>query len=253
MHKFFAKPLFLGKKVEFLPQCHSTNDELTNIVKKGNQPEGLILYTDHQQKGKGQRGNIWLDEPGKNILMSIYLKPKNLAIGIQYYLTLIAGLAVTDAIQKYLDARIELKWPNDVYVNGRKISGILIENNLRGTLIESSIVGIGLNLNQQGFSLPSATSIFLETNSLTVREECMEEIVASLEKWYLKLNAGLLNEIRSAYHERLMWKNEIHCFKANNGEFEGVILGIDEHGRLEVEDRSGVKRCFNVKEVEFLS
>lgn len=253
MHKFFAKPLFLGKKVEFLPQCHSTNDELTNIVKKGNQPEGLILYTDHQLKGKGQRGNVWLDEPGKNILMSVYLKPKNLAVGIQYYLTLIAGLAVSDALRIYLDATIELKWPNDVYVNGRKISGILIENNLRGTLIESSIVGIGLNLNQRGFSLPSATSIFLETNSVIEREECMEEIVANLEKWYLKLNAGLLKEIRDTYHDRLMWKGEVHDFRSNNIEFEGVILGIDDLGRLEIEDQSGVKRCFNVKEVEFIS
>ncbi|WP_462252168.1 biotin--[acetyl-CoA-carboxylase] ligase [Ekhidna sp.] len=251
MHKIFAKPLFLGKKVVFLPQCHSTNDELTKMIKEIDEPEGLLVYTDDQIQGKGQRGNVWLAEPGKNILMSLLLRPKFLAPADQFYLNLVIGLAVVDTIRNVVEAEIELKWPNDVYLNDKKVAGILIENNLRGSSLESSVVGIGINVNQKGFALSTATSIWLESNSLFEREVLIEDLLFNVEKWYLKLKNGDKTNILDEYHNLLRWRGELHIFRSSSGEFEGEIIGIDKNGRLSI-NQSGTLQTFGIKEVEFL-
>ena len=253
MHKIFAKPLFLGKKVVFLPQCHSTNDELVNMTKKSDELEGLVVYTDNQTDGRGQRGNIWFAEPGKNILMSLLLKPTFLAISDQFYLNLIAGLAIVDTLRNYTNAEVQLKWPNDVYLDRKKVCGILIESNLRGSTLESSVLGVGLNLNQKGFNLPNATSLTLETGLAYDKLEVLEEMLHKLEAWYLKLRGGNKTEILEAYHKLLMWKDEKHEFKANSTYFFGTIQGIDSIGKLIVTDVKGVNKTFSLKEIEFIS
>ena len=140
-------------------------------------PEGAVIYTDHQISGKGQRGNYWEDEAGKNILMSLLLKPRKLPIKYQYFLNLIAGLAVLDMLREHLRGEhLTLKWPNDVYVGKRKIAGILIENNLVGGIIDASVVGIGLNVNQE-IALPaSAISLKEITGKSIDRLSMMDEL-----------------------------------------------------------------------------
>ena len=254
MHKFFAKTLFLGKKVVFLPQCHSTNAELAKRAKELGYPEGTIVYTDYQKSGRGQRGNIWEAEPGKNILMSVLLNPKFLEPKNQYYLNLIAGLAIVDTVKEFISHRhIQLKWPNDVYIEDKKIAGVLVESNLRGVNLESSIVGIGLNINQQNFDVPTATSMKLAFGSLIDidREAVLENLLHKLEGWYLKLKNGQRNEIRNSYHELLMWRGESHEFKSESGLFTGEIVGVNEFGKLAI--RVGAElRIFDVKEVVFV-
>ena len=252
MHKIFAKPLFLGKKVVFLPQCHSTNDELVNMTKKSDEPEGLVVYTDHQTDGRGQRGNIWFAEPGKNILMSVLLRPAFLSVSDQFYLNLVTGLAIVDTLKQYTSATVQLKWPNDIYINQKKVCGILIESNLRGALLESSVLGIGLNLNQKGFNLPSATSVVLETGLEHNKVEVMEDILHNLEAWYLKLRGGNKSEILEAYHKLLMWKGEKREFMAEGLYFYGTIQGIDTSGKLVVIGENGDTRAFGLKEIEFI-
>lgn len=251
MHKIFAKPLFLGKKVVFLPQCHSTNDELVQMSRNSDEPEGSVVYTDDQQKGKGQRGNVWIAEPGKNILMSILLRPKFLFPADQFYLNLISGLAIVDVLKNHIDDEILLKWPNDIFINDRKISGVLVENNLRGNSIETSVVGIGINVNQKGFRINSATSLTLETNLVFDREELIESVLCHLEKWYLHLKNGATTFILNEYHKLLMWRGEHRVFKSGDNEFEGEIIGIDKTGNLVINVVDELK-TFGIKEVEFL-
>ncbi len=253
LHKIFAKPLFFGKKVLFLPQCHSTNEELLTLAKKSNEPEGFVLYTDHQEKGRGQRGNVWIDEPGKNILMSILLKPSFLNPSNQYFLNLIVGLSVVDVLRDLIPmSSYLLKWPNDIYVDDKKLGGILIESSLKGTKLEYSVLGIGMNVNQSGFNLLNATSLFLETKNQFNRFELMESLLQHLEKWYLKLKEGKEEMILAAYHEKLLWKDEVHTFRIDNRVQEGIIRGIDKQGRLMLGMEAG-DRLFNIKEIEFLS
>lgn len=210
------------------------------------------MYTDHQIAGKGQRGNIWLDEPGKNILMSLFLKPRTLKVSEQFYLNLIAGLAVIDALDHVSKGKKELKWPNDIYVNHKKIGGILIETYLKGATLESAIVGLGFNLNQMGFNLSTATSLAIETGVQFQREEIMELILLQLEKWYLMLKSGRKEEILEAYHKRLRWKDSKHEFKAEGELFIGIIQGIDHAGRLIVEKEDGDRNTYSIKEIEFV-
>ena len=251
MHKYFAKPLFLGKKIEFLTECHSTNDELLSRIRKYDEQEGFILYTDHQTKGKGQRGNVWLSEPGQNLLFSILLKPKSLQISQSRYLNLIAGLAVCDILDQQFGLNTELKWPNDVYIGDQKIAGILVETVLAGQNVEDAVIGIGLNVNQSHFALPSATSIRLLIGEKVDRESLLENITSGIEAKYLFLRSQSYEKIKSAYYQKMRWRGEMHEFKDVNGVFEGEIIGIDETGRLLVKTLEVLKR-YDVKEIEFL-
>ena len=161
MHNIFDKSLLFNKRAIFIPECDSTNDEIMRLIKQNKAFEGLVVHTDHQNKGKGQRGNIWLDEPKKNALLSILLYPTFITSSQHHFLNIIVGLAVSDALACYLPKEIiSLKWPNDLFVHNKKMGGILIENNLQGEKILSSIIGIGININQQGFNNSSFTSVF---------------------------------------------------------------------------------------------
>lgn len=236
----------------FLPQCHSTNEALVQMTRKYNEPEGTLVYTDNQEKGRGQRGNIWVAEPGKNILMSVLLRPKFISPSNQFYLNLVSGLAILDAIKEYSPGFVQLKWPNDIYLNGKKIAGILIENNLRGSTLESSVLGIGLNVNQKAFNLMNATSFIIEDANEFSRNDIMETLLCKLEKWYLLLKSNKTSIILDEYHKQLMWRGEQHVFRTGEYEFEGEIIGIDHHGRLTI-NHKGVLRTFGIKEVQFVS
>ncbi|GAB4235026.1 MAG: biotin--[acetyl-CoA-carboxylase] ligase [Ekhidna sp.] len=226
---------------------------MAELIRKEQQPEGFVIYTDYQLGGKGQRGNIWSSENGKNILMSVLLRPRRLDMQDQYLLNIIAALAVLDLLGTIISPgkEVKVKWPNDVFVEGKKICGILVENSVRGKSLESSIVGIGLNVNQQGFNQARATSLFLETGSNYDREFIMEVLLSRFEKWYLKLNSGQKDEIVDRYHENLLWKGELRTYKANGEDFVGTIKGINGSGQLMIDRESGERNVYNVKEVSF--
>ncbi len=251
MHKYFAKPLFLGKKIEFLPECHSTNDELQLRLGTGSVEEGFVIHTDNQVKGKGQRGSTWLSEPGQNILFSILLSPSNLLASHTHFLNLMAGLAVCNALDEVLDQKTELKWPNDVYVSNRKIAGILVETILSGNQVDKAIVGIGINLNQSHFPLPVATSVKMETGKHIIRDDLLLAVLAAIEEQYLILKSGGFDQLKLDYYKIMRWRGELHEFKDKEGVFEGEIIGIEDFGRLMVKRSDRLER-YDVKEIQFL-
>lgn len=252
MHKYFAKPLFLGKKVQFLPECHSTNEELMKWIRKHDTAEGFLIYTDNQLKGKGQRGNIWLSEPGKNLLFSFLILPKFLLPKQFFILNLISGLAMVKVLKKNIqNKKIELKWPNDAYVEDRKIAGILIETSIESSAVKNAVVGIGLNVNQDHFQLPSATSMKIESDRIYDREGLLESYLVCFEGYYLKIKGRDFSRILQEYYKVMRWRGENHSFKSNGHGFAGEILGIDGVGKLIV-NVGGQIRKFDVKEIEFL-
>ena len=224
-----------------------------SLVKESNEAEGFVVYADHQEKGRGQRGNVWVDEPGKNVLMSILLKPIFLNPSSQYLLNLIMGLSALDELKDILpDHSCMLKWPNDIYVDEKKLGGILIESNLKGSKLEYCVLGLGLNINQSGFNLVNATSLFIESGNQADRLDVMEKVLLNLEKWYLKLKSGETQIILDAYHENLLWKDEVHQFRINERVVEGIIKGIDKQGKLRLYLDSK-EQFFDIKEIEFVS
>jgi len=254
LDKFFAKTQFLGKKIIYLPQCHSTNDKLLEIIDKGRAREGDVIVTDHQTHGKGQRGNSWESDPSVNLLFSIYLTPRFVSLQHQHYLTMIAGMAARDAIKKFipdLQNSVKIKWPNDIYVNQRKIAGILSQSSISSSIMEYAIIGIGINVNQKYFENEQATSLFMETQETFDRFQLLESLLIRLEYWYTKLKAGHLSQIFDQYQQELYWKNQLRIFKADGFEFMGEIKGINSQGHLIIESNRSSK-SYAIQQIRFI-
>lgn len=252
MYKIPAKTLFVGQSLVFMPQCHSTNDEASRLIQKGNVIEGTTIVTNQQTAGRGQRGNVWLSEAGKNLTFSIIFKPVFLAAKGQFYLNIAVSLGIYDYLSEMLENDvIKIKWPNDIMVNDKKVCGILIENQLSGQLIQHSIVGIGLNVNQEKFSIEKATSMQLITGKEFLLTDILENLSEKIESRYLMIRKQLFDEISKSFIKAMYWFGERHVFSTPAKQFSGMILGIDELGRLKIQADDGI-RIFGVKEVEFL-
>jgi BirA family transcriptional regulator, biotin operon repressor / biotin---[acetyl-CoA-carboxylase] ligase len=252
MHKFFAKTIFIGKNVIFLTECHSTSTELSKLVKKSSLQTGTVVMADYQSAGKGQRANSWSSERGMNILSSILLRPSFLAIDKQFFLNILFGLAISDAIGHFIASGVKIKWPNDVYVHDHKIAGVLIEASWLRNKIDYAICGLGVNVNQTNFASLKATSLFLETGIPQNRGEVIELILMSLEKWNQLLQKRDYEHLLTAYHERLYWKDDLHLFKIDEQLIEGRIKGINPIGQLRVLI-DGSEQTFDLKGLVFVA
>ena len=252
MYKIPAKTLFAGKNLVYVPQCHSTNTLAAELGEKVETPEGTVVITDHQTAGRGQRGKTWEAQPGKNLTFSLILKPGFLAAKDQFQL----NEAISVGIARYIASRVvhnvAIKWPNDILVQDKKVCGILIENHVNKESISCSIVGIGLNINQQSFAEMNAESIGMITGlEYHLREE-FEVLLHALEGRYLDLKKGKQAALGNNYLDLLYRKNEIHSFTSRGEVFEGIISGVNEDGKLRI-NVGGVERAFGAKEVAFVN
>jgi BirA family biotin operon repressor/biotin-[acetyl-CoA-carboxylase] ligase len=250
--------LFIGKNTLFLLEVESTNTYAMNMLRNVNAIEGTVVYTDHQTKGKGQRGASWSSEIASNITASVILKPQFLSVENSFYLSKISALAVYDVLAEILPESqydIKIKWPNDMLVNKRKIAGILIENNFNNLSIQHSVVGIGLNVNQTLFENlgDTVTSLQMITNRHFERNEVLESLCVHLEKWYLKLKELKFGFIDEQYMKHLFGLNRIMQFMdATETIFDGRITNITRDGKLAVEMADGKLAEFEVKQVKFV-
>lgn len=249
MYKIPAKTLFMGKNIVFVPECHSTNSLAVELTQKRDLAEGTIIITNNQTKGRGQQRNNWISEPGKNLTFSIILRPTFLHAKDQFLLNMVISLGVSDFLSS-LDKPVRVKWPNDVMVDHKKISGILIESQIQGGAFNRTIVGIGLNVNQIGFSSPRATSMTLESAVTYELQTCLDGVCGTLEQWYLQLRQRDSQKIKAAYLDRLYGAFEKRTFVQKGEAFEGTIEGVDDSGRLMISTSAGLK-YYNTKEVSF--
>lgn len=250
MYKIHTNTEFIGKNIIYLPKCHSTNDIASELMKKNSLPEGSVVITDHQLSGRGQRGNQWLTEAGQNLTFSIVLRPDFLNIADNFYLNIFVSLAISDYLGTILGNSVKIKWPNDIYYQNSKICGILIENFLKSHFISQTITGIGLNINQNNFSISNATSLHQITHQIFNLEQALAHLLEFLEIRYFQLKQMQLNQLKEEYHQKLYWLGEEHIFRGTN-EFKGVITGIEDTGRLVINTQKE-KKTFDLKEVEFV-
>lgn len=250
MHKILAKSLFVGQKIQYMSECHSTNDIAADIAKSAGSLEGTLVITDHQTRGRGQRGNSWLSAKGENITFSIILKPSFLKATDHFQLHYISSLAVYNALREIV-RDVKIKWPNDILVKGKKICGILVENAISRGHIDTAIIGIGLNVNQTHFENERATSLKDITGQSHKREELIASICEKLEAAYLSLRSGNLANLKIQYLNALFQFNEAAMYEAHGETFSGCIQGVDTQGRLMI-DRAGEVLFFDFKEVRFL-
>lgn len=250
------KTLFVGQNSIHVESVDSTNSYASEMLRQIELSEGSLIYTFEQLSGRGQRGNAWESEPNKNVALSLVLYPKFLTVEKQFLLTKIISLAVADLMAEMLGdsinpKKISIKWPNDIYVNDKKIAGILIENTLKEASIQSSVVGIGINVNQRDFYSSNAISLVMLTDKEFKLMDVMERLCEFLEARYLQLKASKVKSIENAYLERLHRFEEWSNYRSEDVIFEGKVKGVSKTGKLQLEIRSGEIKEFDLKEITF--
>ena len=207
-----------------------------------------------QYAGRGQQQNRWHSEDGKNLTFSLLLNPTFLPVANQFDLTRAVSLGVYDGLKPVLAEQLKIKWPNDIYYADKKLGGMLIENLLQGSQIKQSVVGIGLNVNQETFPdwVPNPTSVFQILQRNEDLKLILSHICNNIEAWYLNLKAGKTALVRETYLSRLYWLNEQRNFRSNGSIIEGQIIDVKDNGLLVVQTNDGEKE-FSFKEIEFLN
>ncbi|HRH01438.1 MAG TPA: biotin--[acetyl-CoA-carboxylase] ligase [Bacteroidia bacterium] len=247
--------LFIGTHLIKLTSIDSTNTYLQQQLKQQNVLEGTVAIANEQLSGKGQRGNIWQSEPSKNLTFSLLLRPKHLKAEKQFILSKIISLGVLDFVRSHIKHKkeVKVKWPNDIYVKNKKIAGILIENSLRGEEVNTSIIGIGLNINQLDFTPLSATSLALETGIELNLDKALGDLCCCIEVRYLQYINQNLATLHGDYHQHLYCLNELHWFESKNRQYQGIIVGITGEGKLLLESfPEKIINEYGVKEIKFL-
>ena len=239
--------------IHLVDEIDSTNNYMKSLLLKQKVKEGTIISADFQTGGRGQRGNGWMSENGKNLLFSIVLYPDAVKANEQFLISQVVSLAVADFLRKYADG-ITIKWPNDIYWREKKICGILIENAIEGDEIKESVCGIGVNLNQESFdsSLPNPVSLKQITGEYYEQSIMLEEVRELLFSYYEKLRRGEIQIIAENYRDSLFRKTGYHLFNDNTNDFIARIKNVAPDGTLILETESGDERRFAFKEVRYV-
>lgn len=245
--------LFVGQNIVKLKEIDSTNNYLKHLLSNCEPlQEGTVIMADTQFAGRGQRGNVWLSEAGKNLTISILLKPVFLAASQQFELTKVISLGVTDCLTKLLGEDCKVKWPNDIYVKDQKIGGILIENTLKGAFLKDSVVGIGLNVNQNIFADGlKATSV---ANILQIEyhlNQLLSELCYYIEGRYLQLKTNKKDLLYADYMNKLFRFNQLADFIINHEKVSARIIDVNPDGKLIV-SIAGDIQAFDFKEIAFV-
>lgn len=236
-----------------LNETDSTSNYLTRLCKERTVGELTVVSAGYQSVGKGQRGNSWESERGKNLLFSFVLYPSFLQARRQFLLSQLISLSVKEALEAYA-VGFSIKWPNDIYWEDKKICGILIENDLCGNTLKQSIAGIGINVNQETFvsEAPNPVSLKQITGKEFSIPSLLADIMRRVTSYYKMLKEGRTEEIASLYHDSLFRKDGYHLYRDAGGEFRARILRVEPMGAFILEDTDGMERSYQFKEVQFL-
>ena len=236
-----------------LDETDSTNRYMQQLLAERTLPEGSLVVADFQTAGKGQVGNSWEAERGANLLFSLLLRPDFLPANRQFLISQIASLSVKETLEAYTDS-IRVKWPNDVYWKDRKICGMLIENDLAGAYLHTSVIGIGLNVNQQCFrsDAPNPISLAQITGQTHDREEVLQRFLRTFFAYYIRLLQEDEAAIRQTYREALYHGDGYYRYADKAGTFEAYIEDVEPTGHILLRLRDGEIRRYAFKEVTTL-
>lgn len=243
--------LLAGSFVLKYKTLESTNDFCKDYYRQmGNSAFSAAVWTVEQSKGKGQRGNGWHAEPGKNLTFSVICDSSFLNPDELFYLNKAVSVAII-AFLNEIAIKAEIKWPNDIYYKNEKLAGILIESSINGPKLLYSVIGIGLNINETNFPKElKATSLKLISGKEFNLEDCLDKLLNHLDNclWKVKQQKKQLDE---AYFNHLLGLNSMGIFEDEHGVFGGTIKNVTENGLLQIETNHTLKN-YNFKEVKFL-
>ncbi|HNQ13252.1 MAG TPA: biotin--[acetyl-CoA-carboxylase] ligase [Bacteroidia bacterium] len=225
-------------QIRFVNEVDSTNSYAANLLRSNNKlQDKLVIAANAQLAGRGQKGTIWQSDAGKNILISIVLKPESIEAKNSQLLYMVTSLGVIDFVYKYFSENVRIKWPNDIMIGSSKLAGILIENEFRGNLLNHTIIGIGININQKMFGGIENDAISL--SQITGREMdinvCIDEFLNEFDHWYKLLLSGELELIQQTYTKKLYLLNNKRPYIYQGRTIEAAITGVSDTGSLVLE------------------
>ncbi|HBF88514.1 MAG TPA: biotin--[acetyl-CoA-carboxylase] ligase [Bacteroidales bacterium] len=234
----------IGRKIIFEEKVDSTNRWIRENLSGKSEHNGSLVWAAEQTKGRGQGKNCWESEKSKNLTFSFIIFPQKLEVVKQFEISKIISVAICNYLSSYSED-VKIKWPNDIYIGDKKIAGILIENTLFDKYIHESIVGIGININQEYFSdsLPNPISLKQYTKNEHNLKKILADLIAEFNVQLEMLNKQNYELIDYAYHKQMYKLNETAKFKSEKQTFDAKIKGVDDIGCLILE--------FNNKRVAF--
>lgn len=247
--------LFLGKHFLIENELPSTNTFALSLLRTENLPEGTVIFAHNQVQGKGQAGNRWFSMPYKNLTFSTILCPSFLALENVFYLSKMVAIALREAVADLLPREnVEIKWANDLFINGKKAGGILIENQLEQNRLKYAVIGIGLNVNQTHFGeeiVGIATSLrHYSIADWEILEVC-EKILQKMEAFYLMLRQGKMEDLDRKYLNHLLGYGEERWLMVGEEKRKMYIAGVEKSGRLAAAE-NGKMFYFDIKEVRWV-
>lgn len=234
---------------------NSTNSFLKEMAQSSSLDELTIAVASHQTSGRGQMNNSWISEPYKNLTFSIFSPLKNINIKNQVYLNFAVSLAIYDTLLSYDVPKLRIKWPNDIMSDKKKICGILIENTFSHSRIKNTIIGIGLNVNQETFhkSLINASSLKIILKKNIDLELLMNKIIENIKLKISSIELEKFKLIHNRYHQ-VLYKKGIPTTFLNlktNQLFMGMIKGVSSSGNIQIQIENDRIIEFGLKEISF--
>ena len=242
----------IGSTIVHLDIVDSTNNYAAKELLTKSLNEGSVFTANCQQSGRGTGSSQWESSEGLNLTISIVIYPVQVEIYHQFAISQAISLGLADFLSQHV-GKVSVKWPNDIYVDDKKIAGVLIETAISGGKFSRAIVGIGLNINQEKFVSDAPNPVSLK--NLTAKSYDLNEILDSLcdklDKRYISLLNGDYESLNADY-EKLLYRRGIRAnYAAENDDFEGMITGIGKDGQLLIQTTAGEVRSFLFKEVVF--
>jgi len=240
-------------KIYKIDAISSTNDYLKQLYLKKNIHDNFLIITNNQTEGKGQGGSSWESEPKKNLTLSIYKDLKKNKLKNPFIINLIISISIIETLKKYNLPNLKIKWPNDILSASKKISGILIENFFQREFLISSIIGIGLNVNQISFKkAKNAISIASIKKKKIDLTEVLNILTKKISLKFHEIDNLKINDLINEYESLLFKKDKFSKFNINNKIIEGLILGVNQSGKLKVKVGNEIIREYNSSEIKII-
>ena len=238
-----------------LDAIDSTNSYLKKIILEKDISDYTIVTANFQTEGKGQLGYMWESEDSKNLLCSIYKKDLGIKVEDQFVLSMLVSLSIIRTLEKLNLPKLYIKWPNDIMSGNKKICGILVENMVKQNSIKESVIGIGLNVNQDTFkNLPNATSIKKIKGVAFNIDKLLNDLVNNIKKQFSDFSQSNIDLIFRQYEDVLYRMNIPSTFKNSEGDvFTGFIKGINNLGRLKVLLEDNLTKSYSIKDISLLN
>jgi BirA family biotin operon repressor/biotin-[acetyl-CoA-carboxylase] ligase len=237
-----------------LNAINSTNSYLKKLSKDLDISNWTVITAEYQTVGRGQMQTKWESEKGKNLICSVLIRLKDLKVQDQFYLNCAISLGIFNVLKGYNLKQLRIKWPNDIMSVNKKLGGVLIENSLTNNIIYQTIIGIGINVNQEIFiNLPKASSMKQLLKRDFDRDILLNQIIVSLEEQISRLEQKNFTPLHRDYEAVLYKKNIPNLFEQEDKKkFMGKILGISEQGNLIIEKENQSVREYGFKEIKLL-